>query len=90
MCLQRLSAAHYNALENFPTFAAAVLAALVNKAAPFTVLKKAVAYLVLRAVYTVLYAVGGSTAGLGRSVAWGGCQVQILTIFKLAMLSKAF
>ena len=86
--LQRLSAAHANALEGFPAFAAAVLAALINKAAPFAVLKKAMAYLALRLLYTILYAIGGRTVGLGRSAVWGGSAAMILNIFKLAIDGK--
>jgi uncharacterized MAPEG superfamily protein len=52
---RRAYAAHQNAYENFPFFAAAVIVAMTSGAAPATVNMLAIAYIAVRVVHGLLY-----------------------------------
>jgi uncharacterized MAPEG superfamily protein len=64
---KRAYAAHLNAYEAFPFFAAAVLTAFVLKADPFTTNALALTFIIARIAYAVFYISNQATL---RSVAW--------------------
>jgi uncharacterized MAPEG superfamily protein len=76
----RAYAAHHNAYENFPFFAAAVIIAIMQGANIVTVDGLAVAYIVLRFAHGVLYVVDRPTA---RSGVYGLALLANLVIFVL-------
>jgi len=85
---QRAFAAHVNSFEAFPLFAAAVLAALLTGADPQRVMQLAIAFVVLRLLYGLVYLM--NVAWL-RSLVWFGalaCSVAIFTS-ALSALSAA-
>src|SRR3569623_1978752 len=77
---RRAYAAHHNAYENFPFFAAAVIIAVTQGAPISTVNALAVIYVVLRVVHGMLYVANQSTA---RSVVYGLALLANITIFVL-------
>jgi uncharacterized MAPEG superfamily protein len=77
---RRAYAAHHNAYENFPFFAAAVIIAVTQGATISTVNALAVVYVALRVVHGVLYVANQSTA---RSVVYGLALLANITIFVL-------
>ncbi|MBX3190833.1 MAG: MAPEG family protein [Labilithrix sp.] len=64
---RRAAAAHANAFESFPPFAAGVLAVTVTGASPHWAAILSVAYVVSRALYAGAYIAGVSTV---RSLIW--------------------
>ena len=85
---QRAFAAHLNSFEAFPLFATAVLAAFLTGADPQRVMQLAIAFVVLRLLYGVIYLM--NVAWL-RSLVWFGalaCSVAIFTS-ALSALSAA-
>jgi uncharacterized MAPEG superfamily protein len=85
---QRAFAAHVNSFEAFPLFAAAVLAAFLTGADPQRVMQLAIAFVVLRLLYGLVYLM--NVAWL-RSLVWFGalgCSVAIFTS-ALSALSAA-
>jgi uncharacterized MAPEG superfamily protein len=81
---RRAYAAHSNAYENFPFFAAAVIIAVTQGAAIPTVNALAVIYVLLRIVHGVLYVADRPTA---RSVVYGLAWLANIAIFVLPALS---
>ncbi|MBY0382603.1 MAG: MAPEG family protein [Xanthobacteraceae bacterium] len=77
---RRAYAAHYNAYENFPFFAAAVIIAVTQGAAIVTVNWLAVAYIVLRFAHGVAYVLNYCTV---RSGIFGLALLANLAIFLL-------
>ena len=65
---RRALAAHQNALEGFPPFAAAVVVAHLTAADPAIASALAITYCVARLLYTFLYITGQGTL---RSLVWG-------------------
>ncbi|CAM5504791.1 MAPEG family OS=Afipia felis OX=1035 GN=NCTC12722_00324 PE=4 SV=1 [Afipia felis] len=80
---RRAYAAHYNAYENLPFFAAAVIVAVTQGAAISTVNALAVIYVLLRIVHGVLYVADRATA---RSVVYGLALFTNIAIFVLPAL----
>jgi uncharacterized MAPEG superfamily protein len=77
---RRAYAAHYNAYENFPFFAAAVIIAMTLGANPATVNWLAAIYILLRIAHGVLYVLNYPTA---RSVIYGLALLANIAIFVL-------
>ncbi|GAA3845268.1 MAPEG family protein [[Pseudomonas] carboxydohydrogena] len=77
---RRAYAAHYNAYENFPFFAAAVIVAVTQGAAISTVNLLAVTYVALRVLHGLLYVFNQSTA---RSIVYGLALLANIAIFVL-------
>jgi uncharacterized MAPEG superfamily protein len=77
---RRAYAAHHNAYENFPFFAAAVIIAVTQGATISTVNALAVVYVALRVVHGVLYVANQSTA---RSAVYGLALLANIAIFVL-------
>lgn len=77
---RRAYAAHYNAYENFPFFAAAVIIAVTQGAAIAAVNLLAVTYVALRVVHGILYVVNQSTV---RSIVYGLALFTNIAIFVL-------
>jgi len=77
---RRAYAAHHNAYENFPFFAAAVIIAVTQGAILSTVNALAVIYVVLRVVHGMLYVANQSTA---RSAVYGLALLANIAIFVL-------
>jgi len=77
---RRAYAAHYNAYENFPFFAAAVIIAVTQGAAISTVNALAVAYVLLRFAHGVTYMANWCTV---RSGVYGLALLANLAIFAL-------
>lgn len=77
---RRAYAAHQNALENFPFFAIAVIAALSFGATPSTLNGLAVLYIAFRIAHALLYI--GDKATL-RSAAYAGALFTNIAIFAL-------
>lgn len=75
---RRAYAAHYNAYENLPFFAAAVIIAVTQGAAISTVNRLAVIYVALRVVHGILYVTNKSTA---RSIVYGLALLANIAIF---------
>lgn len=75
---RRAYAAHYNAYENLPSFAAAVIIAVTQGAAISTVNRLAVIYVALRVVHGILYVTNKSTA---RSIVYGLALLANIAIF---------
>ena len=74
---QRAHAAHLNSFEAFPLFAAAVLAALLTGADAERTMLLAIAFVVLRLAYGIIYLAGIAPL---RSLVWFaafGCSVAI-------------
>lgn len=72
--IQRGKAAHFNALEGFPFFAAAMIAGTVAGLPSDTMNNAAKQYLGIRVLYTVLYIVNSSKnllLSVARSSMWG-------------------
>lgn len=82
---RRAYAAHYNAYENFPFFAAAVIIAVTQGAAISTVNRLAVIYVVLRVVHGILYVINQSTA---RSIVYGLALLANIAIFVLPAFGR--
>lgn len=84
--IKRAMACHYNALESFPAFAAALLLSRMQKVKPMTVAKLSVRYILCRILYTVFYLAGTNqvVAGL-RSLAWVGGMHSIWRLFALSL-----
>ncbi len=77
---RRADAAHRNHFEALPAFAAAVLAAVVSGASPGWINALAVAFVVLRVVYTAVYIADQATL---RSVVWVmglGCVIALFCL----------
>lgn len=81
---RRAYAAHLNAYENFPFFAAAVIIAKTQGAAPGTLDTLAAIYIVLRVLHAVLYIADQSTL---RSLAFGLAWLVNIAIFVLPLFS---
>ncbi len=79
---QRAFAAHLNSFEAFPLFAAAVLAALLTGADPQRVMQLAIAFVVLRLLYGLIYLM--NVAWL-RSLVWFGAFGCSVAIFSSAL-----
>ena len=77
---RRAYAAHQNAYENFPFFAAAVIIAMTLGAAPATVNMLAMAYVAVRVIHGLLYINNIPTA---RSLAFGIGLLINIAIFVL-------
>ena len=77
---RRAYAAHQNAYENFPFFAAAVIIAMTLGAAPATVNMLAMAYIAVRVIHGLLYINNIPTA---RSLAFGIGLLINIAIFVL-------
>jgi len=77
---RRAYAAHQNAYENFPFFAAAVIIAVVSGTPINTVNILAALYIVLRAMHAVLYVNDAATA---RSIVYALALVANIAIFVL-------
>jgi uncharacterized MAPEG superfamily protein len=77
---RRAYAAHQNAYENFPFFAAAVIIATQNGASVSTVNILAAIYIVLRCVHGVLYITDAASA---RSLCFGAALLVNIAIFVL-------
>lgn len=77
---RRAYAAHYNAYENFPFFAAAVIIAITQGATLSTVNALAMIYVLLRIVHGVLYVIDQPTA---RSIVYGLALFTNIAIFVL-------
>jgi len=77
---RRAYAAHTNAYENFPFFAAAVIIAVTQGAPLATINTFAAVYLVLRVVHGILYVGNLSTA---RSIVYGLALLANIAIFVL-------
>jgi len=75
---RRAYAAHYNAYENLPLFAAAVIIAVTQGATVSTVNMLAVIYVALRVMHGVLYIFNQSTA---RSIVYGFALLANIAIF---------
>ncbi len=75
---RRAYAAHYNAYENLPFFAAAVIIAVTQGAEISTVNRLAVIYVALRVVHGILYVINQSTA---RSIVYGLALLANIAIF---------
>ena len=88
--IARAQSAHLNALENYPLYAAAVLAAL-HAGAPAAPLGVACsAYLALRVLYTGLFLAGSSLPiAYTRSLTWLASMVVIGSIFASAATAAA-
>ena len=77
---QRAHAAHLNSFEAFPFFAVAVLCALVSGADPHRIAQLAVAFVLLRLVYGVVYLANLAAV---RSLVWFAglaCVIGLLVI----------
>jgi uncharacterized MAPEG superfamily protein len=80
--LARCVGAHQNALEMFPSFAAAVLLAKVQKADPKRVTALAVQHLKLRFYYTLLYVFGfHKFINAARTAVWGQAMMSLLELY---------
>ena len=80
--IARANACHVNALENYPLFAAAVLAAVQAGVAPADVNSAAAAYVGLRVLYTVLFLTGTSMpVAFTRSLTWGASIAVVCSLF---------
>ena len=77
----RAHAAHLNAFEAFPLFAAAVIVADLHDATQSTVDALAIAFIVLRVLYGVLYLVDQHAL---RSLVWFAAIACTVAIFVLA------
>lgn len=77
---RRAYAAHQNAYENFPFFGVAVVAALALNAPTATLNMLAMAYIVLRVVYALLYINDVASA---RSLVYLGALLVNVAIFVL-------
>jgi uncharacterized MAPEG superfamily protein len=77
---RRAYAAHQNALENFPFFAVAVIAALSFGATPSTLNLLALYYIAFRIAHAVLYIADKATL---RSLAYAGGLFTNIAIFML-------
>lgn len=84
---RRAYAAHQNALESFPFYAAAVLGALSFGASAKTVGVLAAVYLAFRIAHALLYIADKSTP---RSLAYAGGFFTNVAIFALPMLQINF
>jgi len=82
---RRAYAAHYNAYENFPFFAAAVIVAVTQGAALSSINALAAIYVLLRVVHGILYVTDHSTA---RSVVYGLALFANIAIFVLPAFSS--
>jgi uncharacterized MAPEG superfamily protein len=78
----RANAAHLNGFEAFPLFAAAVLAAMVAGADPTRINQLAVAFVVLRVLYGVVYLMNLAAV---RSLVWFGALGCAVAIFIAAL-----
>jgi uncharacterized MAPEG superfamily protein len=78
----RANAAHLNGFEAFPLFAAAVLSAMVAGADPTRVNQLAVAFVVLRVLYGVVYLMNLAAV---RSLVWFGALGCAVAIFIAAL-----
>jgi uncharacterized MAPEG superfamily protein len=81
---RRAYAAHQNAYDNFPFFAAAVLVAITQGAPVSTVNILAAIYIVLRALHAVFYVNDAATA---RSAAYALALLANIAIFVLPAFS---
>jgi uncharacterized MAPEG superfamily protein len=84
---RRAYAAHQNAFESFPFYAASVLGALSFGASAKTVGVLAAIYLAFRIAHALLYIADKSTA---RSLAYGGGFLTNIAIFAMPMLQINF
>lgn len=75
---QRAIAAHQNAFEAFPLFAAAVLVALHNEAPQARVDQLALAFIGLRVVYSSFYLANQATL---RSLSWLAALIVCVALF---------
>lgn len=78
----RANAAHLNGFEAFPLFAAAVLAAMVTGADATRVNQLAVAFVLLRLLYGVVYLMNQAAL---RSLVWFGALGCAVAIFVMAL-----
>lgn len=70
--MQRAKAAHLNSLEMFPFFAVSVLLARIQKVKPEVLTPLCAKYLLLRALYVLLYILGvNKVVALLRTLTWG-------------------
>ncbi|MET0904871.1 MAG: MAPEG family protein, partial [Tardiphaga sp.] len=84
---RRAYAAHQNAYETFPFYAAAVLGALSFGASASTIGVLAAVYLAFRIAHALLYIADKSTA---RSIAYAGGLFTNIAIFAMPMLQINF
>ncbi|KAG0695310.1 hypothetical protein DFH29DRAFT_1005602 [Suillus ampliporus] len=84
--LDRMDGAHKNALESFPLWIAAVLTATITKVDTHTVNTAAIAFVTLRALYTLVYITQKTNAqGLLRTAVWlAACTVPLRLLFQAA------
>ena len=78
----RANAAHLNGFEAFPLFAAAVLAAMAAGADPERVQALAIAFVVLRVLYGIVYLLDYAAL---RSLLWFGALACSIGIFAAAL-----
>lgn len=83
---QRANAAHLNAFEAFPPFAAGVVLAQLAGVAPGTIALLAVAFLALRVLHGVLYL---ADVAIARSLSWLGGYLCVLALLVLAAIRVA-
>lgn len=81
---RRAAAAHANAFESFPGFAAGVLASHVTGASPKWAAIFAVTYVVARILYPIAYLAGVATL---RSLVWTAGFVATLALMVLPIVS---
>lgn len=80
---RRALAAHQNALEGFPPFAAAVLVAHLTGANPTIAAALAITYCASRVLYTAFYITGQGTL---RSLVWGVGATATAALFLVGAL----
>lgn len=84
--VQRAHAAHLNAFEAFPAFAAGVLMAQLAGVAPTRIAALALAFVGFRILHGVCYLAGRATL---RSLVWAGGFVCVLALMGLAIAGLA-
>ncbi|KAG1748395.1 uncharacterized protein EDB91DRAFT_877914 [Suillus paluster] len=84
--VDRMDGAHKNAMELFPLWIAAVLAATITKVDTHTVNTAAIAFITLRALYTLVYITQKTNAqGFLRTAVWlAACTVPLHLLFQAA------
>ncbi|OAX38776.1 hypothetical protein K503DRAFT_134303 [Rhizopogon vinicolor AM-OR11-026] len=89
---KRMDGAHQNALESFPLWSAAVLAATIAKVDTRTVNSAAIAFFCLRALYTMIYIIQKTNAqGSLRTAVWfAACIVTLRLLFQAAKAAAQY
>jgi len=84
--VNRLTGAHLNGLEAFPAWAAAVLLCKINKVKGAEVRPRAIRFIQLRVVYSLLYVFGvHRVIAATRTLVWGAGFLTTLETFGLAL-----